>query len=474
MSAAAGLIDVTGADYYVQLKIATEYATYAADEREPVKTMVEVRGLSSNSASTAPFEVVYVIDASGSMQDAMATVNAAMQFVCQSTPEHHSVAVVTFADEAAVYWPMTRMTAPAKQQLKSRLPPTAHGMTNLAQALYQGMTQFSAPASGDVTQRFLVLLSDGMPTVGPASSSAILDVCRRHPQFENVQIMTMALGNDVDATLLSELSLKSRGKMYYIKSTDQLPVAFGDCLGTLLTLSASRLSIQIEVERDLTAPSCQPRSLSTAIETVSLSARQIDFVIGSLYEGEQRNVLVEVPADTDSFIVRVRYIELATGVPQTLERRMIVARGTARTGRNADVAVQLLRVEGQHVITNCARTGTDQGLRELEQRIHSQGLQEHPIGRCLLLDIRNLLDVFAQSQEQTSDFHSNIEIVETSLRSRGPRRAVTLSASDRTFEMACTNTSTGLATGNNNTLRIPSLRRALSEACASQASQPTS
>jgi Mg-chelatase subunit ChlD len=466
-------IEVKDDAYPVLVRIVSEYASYGHDEN--ALAMVEVRGQlirPVNTLTGIQVEVVYVIDTSGSMDASIDIVNSALQFVCQSTPEHYSVSIITFNEEAFQYWTMSKMTSVVKQQLNNRTPLKAEGYTNIAQGLYQGMSQFTSPRSAsehDNIQRIMVLLSDGQPTHGPRSLTDILQVCRRHPTFAHVQIITIAMGTEVDRQLLTQLSMHNNGKMYFVQTVDELPRAFGDCLGTLLTLSASRMIIEIQAEQsidDLRVASTSTITSRSTIQYESSSQRQLTFNVGALYEGEQRNVLLDIPACVPSIVVSIRFIDAATGEPCTIERRFIIPRNDTTTIvaqpriRNQDVAIQLLRTEGQRIVTQCANSGQNDGLEALSERIRREGLEEHPVGKCLLDDIQCLQALFRQAQEELV-VNVNSEVDELPLLSQclQPR-----SVSMANYVMACATTSVGMAT-QSPASGTTALRRQLSSEC---------
>lgn len=419
MSSNVNQVLASGQHYQVGLKLCTQYPTYG--RAESAAALIEVIAATSQRGPKLPLEVVYVIDISGSMAANMPVLNAALQFLCQSTPEHHAISIVVFNSEASLYWPMTKMTSAAKQQLRSKQPLKAEGFTNLAVGLYQGMNQFSASASDpeskavDPTQRFVVLLSDGIPTHGPKSCDDIMTVLQRHPQFTNIQIITMAIGSETDRDLLSHLALKSQGKMYFVQQLDQLPCALGDCLGSFMTVVASRLSVEIEAEEVINrnvvrqveevsdATSCM-RSRST-LASQQVDGRRLAFQLGTLYFGEQRSLLVDIPAPYTGFVARIRYLDASTGEPVTLERRLNIPRvndvPAGPRPEAADVAVQLLRTEGQQIITRSAETQDATELEALQKKIVEGPYVDHPVGKCLLADIRRLLELHAAATRAT-------------------------------------------------------------------------
>jgi Mg-chelatase subunit ChlD len=414
-------VSASGLHFPVGLKLCTQFATYGPEETAAAMVEVIAAADAPQRGPRLPLEVVYVIDISGSMNSNMDVLNAALQFLCQSTPEHHAISIVVFNSEASVYWPLSKMTSSAKQQLRSKQPLKAEGYTNIAAGVYQGLNQFSTPAERketdnkqeekqDLTQRFLVLLSDGLPTHGPNTSDDILTVLQRHPMFSAMQIIAMAIGSETDRDLLSRLALQSQGKLYFVQHLDQLPAALGDCLGSFMSVVASRLSVEIEAEevRGRDAPPPTRQSSTSCMQSRStMTSQQVDqqrlaFQLGSLYFGEQRSILIDIPAPFTGFVARIRYLDAATGNPVTVERRLNIPRGNqvpeGQRVEAVDVGVQLLRTEGQQIITRCAESQEAEELEVFEKKLLEGPYAQHPVVKCLLVDIRRLLDLHQEAQ----------------------------------------------------------------------------
>ena len=255
-------------DAKIQLKGVTEYSTYSNDQDAVL--MIEVQGVVPTtpieiSENVTPTEVVFVIDTSSSMESSMPILNRALEFIYQRIPEHYSVAIVLFDSEVQIHWKMAKMTPVHKEQLKSLKELSARGFTNIAVGLNQGLAQFT-PWNDDNIQRVLILLSDGEATEGIRTAKEIIESCQQHhgTTLNHTQIMSMAIGSNVDLNLLKTLSERKtcQGQMYHVETLDALPMALGDCLGTLLTLSATQAILRVE------------------------GPNQVQFNVGSLYQGE--------------------------------------------------------------------------------------------------------------------------------------------------------------------------------------------
>jgi len=477
-------VEIVGPYWPINARITTEYHSYGPTEDALV--MTEIRGCEQQrhldqQNSAVQVEVVYVIDTSGSMRNVISLVNSALKFICQSTPDKQKMSIITFNEEAVEYWKMTIMNGHAKQQLCNRQAIEAYGYTNISQGIYKGLSQFSpVPTNGsDKIQRILVLLSDGEATHGPRKCNEILQVCQRHPVFPAVQIHTIAMGTDVDQVLLSTLATETRGTMYLVKTADELPKVLGECLGAFMTLIASHVTVELESEtsRLNTTTTTNPtesgsgsgsgsterqmESCSTIASSI-ISNSQMEFKLGALYEGEQRNILVKVPAIVPSVVVRIRYMDAATGELCTLERRLIILRtlssdALSNRHRDRDVAAQLLRVDGQRLFNECAHNNNTNGLAEFKQRIVADGLQDHLVAQCLLQDVDKLLEVFGDNDvEQSPQFELNLSQRSVSHNSGSNRRD---------YQLACVAAQTSL--GSQTTpLRPIKLRRQMSEQCS--------
>jgi hypothetical protein len=268
-----------------------------------------------------------VLDLSGSMSAVMPLLNKIVHYLASSVPDHFQVSIVTFADDSQVYFAKTTMNAPGKVALQSLLsgsPLRAHGMTNLSQALWKALDQ-----AKDSDSPFLVLLSDGQPTAGLVKTSDILASVQLHPAFKKTTFFSVALGDEPDFDLLQQLSSSGgnsmSGKFYHVQNEDQLPRVFGDCLGSLLSICATRLLLELELERSAETEPLRISVLNFPKPVLLLSREnQIEIKVGTLYENETRSFLFEIEGanQCSAIMFRLRYQEVTQGLVKTFERRM--------------------------------------------------------------------------------------------------------------------------------------------------------
>jgi hypothetical protein len=406
----------------------------------------------------------------------MPILNAAMKFIASATPASHSVALITFANTPKVQWPLTKMTPEAKQRFASIVNLQSQGSTDLCEGIYRGLQQFSTPSHTDAKapQRVMILLTDGKPTLGCKTAADIFAVLLKHPlmnpSHKQVQIVTMTLGNNVDADLMASLALQAKGKMYPIRVAEHLPRAFGDCLGTMLTLTASHVFVEVECGPTLSPPALaqsDPRAVMLEpIEHPGLdwrrvgdAALQIEFVLGSMYQGETRDVLFRIPSHCKWVVVRLRYIDASTNGFVTLERNLTIHRLVSHSSNNVvhendQVAAQLIRLQAQKILAEYTAANGSTGCQKLETFVKT--LSVSPL-TSRLPSLKRL--------------HSNMASLLTIFKCETSNSAVTRALSSD-FQVACAAANVSLGTQQQASTEMlpdederPLLRRYMSSQC---------
>jgi Ca-activated chloride channel homolog len=170
-------------------------------------------------------EVVFVLDTSGSMQEAgkMEKARAALRFGLGTLGRSDSFNIVSFATSTRLFRERTVPAEPdaveAALDYVSNLE--AGGGTNFADALKEGLAVFSS--AGD-RPRYLVVLTDGLPTVGETDPARILKSFREK-RPESVRLFTFGVGYDVNTFLLDRLADENRGTSAYVRPEEDLEFA---------------------------------------------------------------------------------------------------------------------------------------------------------------------------------------------------------------------------------------------------------
>ena len=157
-----------------------------------------------------------------------------------------------------------------------------------------------------------------------------------------------------------------------------------------------------------------------------------------------------------------------TGYRQSVEKPLVINRTHVLSGqRNVNVAVQLLRIFGQEVISQCAREMNVAALNGLRQRIVNEQLADHPVCQYLLSDITRLEALYQQmivnnvsSPPINCRFNSGSSVPALVRTISGVNHPPSLQSA---FSIACTSFNTTLSSPESQ--EIPELRRQLSVNC---------
>ena len=171
-----------------------------------------------------PRDLALVVDRSGSMSGAkMTQAKAALVGVLSGLRPTDTFSVVAFdgtieafADEAV---PATPANVEAAMAFVDGL--SAAGSTNLSGALEKGL--YSLPPSGD-HPRYVVLLTDGVPTAGETDVDAILAMAAAQNEV-GARIFAFGIGYDVNTVLLDKLALQSAGDALYVTGSVETTLA---------------------------------------------------------------------------------------------------------------------------------------------------------------------------------------------------------------------------------------------------------
>jgi von Willebrand factor type A domain len=214
--------------------------------------------------SCNPSDIVQVIDRSGSMgfSGYMEPAKERAKQLIDLLQINDKAGVVTFAASASEAFPLTLIDGQGdKDDAHAVIDPiTANGMTDLREALEQGMTTLGADLG---RPRALVFLSDGKHTVGtPPVDDLLLDsIAAAH-----VKVYTIALGPDSDFAALNNIAaLTGTGAVYSVESAadlHKLHEIYYDILGGLGCGGLVHLSSDIV---DLEVGMAQPINLDTTV-----------------------------------------------------------------------------------------------------------------------------------------------------------------------------------------------------------------
>merc|ERR1711988_1794293 len=209
---------------------------------------------SPSYSSSPPLVLVAVLDKSGSMNGRkLEMVVTTMLFILDKLRDKDKLAVVVYDSSAEVLLPLTAMTETGKDRASSLLQSVAAGgCTDLSSGLQLGIGLVPPNLSSEAVASVL-LLTDGLANCGLTEDAAIVEmmVCERNKtSVGSFFVNTFGFGKTHNAALLHQIAQVGEGTYYYINATDEVPVAFGDCLGGLISTVAKNTSCEIRVRED--------------------------------------------------------------------------------------------------------------------------------------------------------------------------------------------------------------------------------
>ncbi len=180
---------------------------------------------SPDSDKSLKREVTIVIDRSGSMRGPkIEQAREAGLEVVEGLREGERFNIIDFSDSIASFSekPVVKdgdSIAKARAYLKGIQP---NGGTNIHDAVIEALRQ--EPTQGSLP--VVLFLTDGLPTVGQTSESAIKDAAAKANAF-NRRIFTFGVGFDVNAPLLRGLALQTRAASTFVLPEENVEVKVG-------------------------------------------------------------------------------------------------------------------------------------------------------------------------------------------------------------------------------------------------------
>lgn len=266
-----------------------------------------------------PLTLAVVLDRSGSMQgEKIATAKRAALSVLDRLEERDQVAVVVFDDKIDVVHSTAPVTATVKANIRKALEPI---QARANTALHEGwLTGCKAIASDSLPKRGLArcfLLTDGIANVGITDPEQIASEAAGIREHAGIGTSTFGIGADYNESLLGPMAVAGGGQFHHLRTASEIATTFIGELGDLLTVAASHVRLEFEVDTRITA---NVVSAYWARSTETHAFRQsID--IGDLQSDEERHVVVrfDFPAqeNRDGHVIRARLTWVADGKEQS-------------------------------------------------------------------------------------------------------------------------------------------------------------
>lgn len=248
------------------------------------------------TALRAKSSVALVIDTSGSMAGAkMEHARAAARTLVDSLPNGDILSIHSFSDEAKVQFTPSFLNQLARQEAQSSIMSLiASGGTNLFEGLRIGELHVAAaPATHPV--RRVIVVSDGVATVGPSSTEILGSIAERGADH-GIQVTAIGVGLDYDERTLNALAIRSSGRLYHIASPEEMTKVVSEELRLFGSTRATDAFVEV-----VPAPGVSLVSVAGARSTAS-SMGGMRIPLGAMFGGQHRELAVKVRIDEPSLV----------------------------------------------------------------------------------------------------------------------------------------------------------------------------
>lgn len=203
----------------------------------------------------------------------------------------------------------------------------------------------------------ICILTDGDNTEGLSGTEELLFLAKRLLP-KGVSICCLGYGEDHNEKLLQTLALKSRGSYTYMSTAEMVPVGVGTIVGALETEVACNASITWSVGECLEL----------------LGAEEGTFVIGSLFSEKPQWVLLNIPTESQSDSLSLKWRDRCSGESQSLTVTVEQSEYL-----NPDVYEQYLRIQ-------CLKA-MESAKKVLEEFNYSKYSEQKEVVQTLLAEI---------------------------------------------------------------------------------------
>ncbi len=229
--------------------------------------------------------VAIVIDKSGSMQGPK--IEQAKQAAVQAVDrlsDADIVSIVVYDSSVEVIVPATK--ASDRREIKEKIARIqASGNT----ALFAGVSKGAAEVRkfiDDKRVNRVILLSDGLANVGPASPSE-LEQLGLSLIKEGITVTTMGLGLGYNEDLMTKLAMASSGNHVFIEDAENLARVFQNEFDDVLSVVAQKIHIVAKLAEGI-------RPVKVLNNAAEIAGQTVTIDLGQLYSRQERYFVVEV------------------------------------------------------------------------------------------------------------------------------------------------------------------------------------
>jgi len=263
---------------------------------ESFLTMAKLKAVDHTDDQRKPIDLAVVLDRSGSMGgQKLDLCLKTLDWLCDNLSAEDKLALVSYDTGVKTEWPLTRMDASGKAMCRTILKGIRAGsMTNLSGGLLAGIDALKSSTS-DVHS--VLLLTDGLANHGVTDIPSITSLMQSAltGPLANATVFTFGYGADHSQDMLRAISDGGKGVYYFVEELDDVPTAFADCVGGLLSVVAQNVTATCEVPAALASRGVRIKKVHTTKQVQQLEQGiKVEVSLGDVYAQEERDLMVEL------------------------------------------------------------------------------------------------------------------------------------------------------------------------------------
>jgi len=271
--------------------------------------MVRISPESVHDKQLPPKSMLYLLDVSGSVD-----IKMVKESIIRSLPflrDEDEICVISFSTETSVDIPWTKCTYVNKNKMiEDIINIKTGGWSNISNGVFHAIEQ-SMERDAQI-----VVVSDGCPNSGVLDGNKMIKMIKNTIHGTNTRIHAFGYG-DHETEFLRNLSDACGGTYNYIRTAEELPVAYGSVLGAAMSTVLQGVSISLKSEE----------ILFTDMDNKTIQS----LYIGDVYAEENKDTIFKchVIHDTNTFKIdyTVSGINIITGESITYNAHQTIERG---------------------------------------------------------------------------------------------------------------------------------------------------
>ncbi len=359
----------------VEVRVNLAHPKIPADKKFTTYLKVGLTGLKQDETKPKrpPVNVAIVLDRSGSMGGAkLENAKQAAKEALARLGGDDVVSIITFESEVQVIVPATKLND-RDRVMRAIDDIRAGGSTAIFAGVSKGAEELRKFKDPKQISR-MVLLSDGLANVGPASPEELGRLGASLAK-EGITVTTLGLGLDYNERLMSKLAQMSDGNHVFIKEPKELASVFQEEFGDILSVVAQDLRVVVRCAEGV-------RPVRVLGREADIRGEVVEVTMNQLRAGQEKYALLEVElpagrADTDQ---PVADIEANYRINECKDSSKIASRSVAR--RTALMSDVIASMDKSILVEVEKQIGVDQEQRAV--KLSDEGRKDE--AQKLLLD----------------------------------------------------------------------------------------